>query len=159
VEATHKVLALVDLLDPERYACAPPGHSPIGAHLRHCLEHFQAFVAGWRSGVVDYDARRRDPEVERDPAACRREFLRVVDALAGLTPSDMANSISVVQMPAENTPGGPMASTVERELVFLSSHCIHHLALVIHMAEAAGVSVPRGLGLAYSTAAATSPGS
>src|SRR5262245_48733230 len=40
--------------------------SPIGAHFRHVLEHYQAFLGGLAEGRVDYDARPRDRRLEED---------------------------------------------------------------------------------------------
>jgi len=38
----------------------------IGSHLRHGLEHMICFLDGLESGVVDYDLRLRDEQLETD---------------------------------------------------------------------------------------------
>ena len=55
----------------------------------------------------------------------------------------------------EVAPGGQSGrvdTNMERELAFLSSHTIHHLAIMSLLAEARGVEIPPGLGVAFSTA-------
>jgi hypothetical protein len=42
---------------------------------------------------------------------------------------------------------------LERELVFLSGHAIHHIAIMALSAAAAGVTLPAELAVAFSTEA------
>ena len=55
-------------------------------------------------------------------------------------------------VPGINLPPALMQSTVERELLFASSHAIHHVALVLRIAEKYGAHLPGELGVAFSTA-------
>jgi hypothetical protein len=125
----------------------------LGPHLRHCLDHMTALLRGLNDGIVDYDARDRDPRIERDPD---RFLAALDDAQAGLTRlagHDLSRPVEVLQMPAPDAPVTRVASTLSRELVFLSSHTIHHLALMIQLARSMGLEIPEDLGVAFSTAA------
>lgn len=125
----------------------------VGAHLRHCVDHFTAFFRGVPRGTVDYDARDRDPELEADPERMLAEFARIglmLDRIA-LMPGN--RELAVLQLAAPGAAPRPASSTLERELVFLSSHTVHHLALMIRLAAEHGVELPGELGVAFSTAA------
>lgn len=128
-------------------------YAAVGPHLRHCLDHFRLLLDGWRDGAVDYDARPRDPRTERDPA-CAREVLRgIADGLAALGDVDLGRELRVTQSVAPGRPPVPSTSRLERELAFLSSHTIHHIAIMVLAARAAGVTIPAELAVAYSTEA------
>lgn len=125
----------------------------LGPHLRHCLDHMTALLRGLDAGIFDYDARDRDPRIERDP---ERFLTALADAEAGLrrlAGHDLSRPVEVLQMPAPDAHLTGVASTLSRELVFLSSHTIHHLALMIQLARSMGLEVRDDLGVAFSTAA------
>jgi hypothetical protein len=44
-------------------------------------------------------------------------------------------------------------SSIERELIFLSGHTIHHLALIDYILRSKGVAIGNAAGTAFSTAA------
>jgi uncharacterized damage-inducible protein DinB len=146
--------ALLAQLDQETYATARPGHSSVGAQFRHILDHYRCFLVGLPDGRVDYDARLRDPDVERDPAVAARTALRYAAAMAALDRS-RGDVPLVVQSDSGALHGTPdwRPSTVGRELQFLASHTTHHYALIKLLLEAHGVETDAGLGMAPSTAA------
>jgi len=130
---------LLERLDGGAYAC-------IGRHMRHILEFYECFLDGLPSGRVDYDARRRDSLVESSQSvACARiRLLRErLQELAGngeftlLTRSD----------------GAEACSTVARELLALSSHTVHHFAIIAITLRTHGVAPDPSFGVAPSTLA------
>lgn len=149
--ALHRCAAIVTGVSTEVYA-RDSGHGTIGAHVRHCLDHFECFWRGLEYGEVDYDARDRDTELERRPALARERIAAAIEWMAELTPDDMGRPLVVRQTGAPGTVGPEASSSVERELLFLSGHTIHHVAIMILIAERLGAPVPRELGVAYSTA-------
>ena len=59
----------VDLLErhsPESYTKADSTTfgSGVGPHMRHVLDHYSSFISGVESGVINYDDRERDTQVE-----------------------------------------------------------------------------------------------
>ena len=66
--------ALLEKISDDAYAGMPAGVEPhrVGAHLRHILEFYDCFLCGMRTGYIDYDARRRDPVIERSRAEAAR---------------------------------------------------------------------------------------
>jgi hypothetical protein len=61
--------------------------------------------------------------------------------------------LTVIQSAAPGRPPASSPSRLERELVFLSGHTIHHIAIMVIAARAAGVEIPLHLAVAYSTQA------
>ena len=125
----------------------------VGPHLRHCVDHFRLLLDGWRSGSVDYDARPRDVRLERDPAAVREALAAIAGSLGELRSADLLNELTVTQSAAPGRPPLSSRSCLERELVFLSGHTIHHIAIMLLAAQAAGVEIPPRLTVAFSTEA------
>jgi hypothetical protein len=62
-----QALALLDSLPADAYAQRPPQfeRGGVGAHLRHVLDHFDAFLEGVAGGFIDYDGRARDEATEQ----------------------------------------------------------------------------------------------
>lgn len=153
LDACDRCERVINALTPEIYAGALPGRHPVGSHLRHTLEHFQCFFAGLDEGLVDYDARARDEELERSIGRFREQLSAIRSALKNLRADSLSRTLRVRQIAALDADPGTCDSTVERELVFLSSHTIHHLALVVHLCREHDVDLPEEISWAFSTAA------
>lgn len=48
-----------------------------GPHLRHVIEHYEAFTLHVANGSVDYDSRARDRAPERDAAVAKARILAI----------------------------------------------------------------------------------
>ncbi|RLK50973.1 DinB family protein [Alkalispirillum mobile] len=151
----RQLAGLVGELDAERFrACSGPyGGNGIGRQVRHILEHVQSLLAGAR-GELDYDDRDRDPVLERDPDRALETLARLDDRLgqelAALAPDTPLRVACVC-----NTASGPhrtwTPSSLQRELMFLISHTVHHMALIAMLAEEAGLRPGEEFGVAPST--------
>ena len=149
-------IELASSLDPETFARAiPPGKSGVGSHLRHMADFVRAFTGGVRMGRIDYDARRRNECLEREPAHAvqlLRELLAELEAL------DLSRANALGQPVLVRTEAPPDAgpdehwfgSTVGRELAALVSHSVHHYALVALALRQFGLEPPLDLGVAPS---------
>ena len=149
LEACRRCELVVDAVVEQDLAAFPS----VGPHLRHCVDHFRLFLDGWRSGSVDYDARPSDARLEQDPEAVRGAFASIAESLAEIRNVDLLNELTVTQSAASGRPPLSSPSRLERELVFLSGHTIHHIAIMLLAAQAAGVEIPSRLTVAYSTEA------
>ena len=145
-----QALSLVAAHDgPGRPALA----GPVGAHLRHIVEHYEALLgAAADRARVDYDRRPRDRAIERCPALARQRLTALQQRLAG----DLA-----LDTPLQVRGRGGLAgefeftvgSTLGRELAFVASHAVHHYALLkTHCAER-GIELPADFGKAPATVA------
>jgi uncharacterized damage-inducible protein DinB len=131
----------------------PSAFPSVSPHLRHCIDHFGLLLDGWRSGSVDYDARPRDRRLEQDPRSMREALDAITGALAALRTGDLTSPVTVTQSAAPGRPPLSLPSRLDRELVFLSGHTVHHIAIMVFAARATGVELPSWLAVAYSTEA------
>lgn len=133
---------------------APPLVGPVGAHLRHVVEHYEALVHGLPLGVVDYDGRPRDRELEASPALARNRLLGLRQVLGQWTPDMLDRSVQVLgQGGIDGDFEFDVASSVGRELAFLASHAVHHFALLAEHLQRHDVPVPAHFGKAPGTVA------
>ncbi|MEO8376768.1 MAG: DinB family protein [Candidatus Sumerlaeota bacterium] len=153
LDSCAQARTLVNALTAEQYGHAENGQSSIGAHMRHCLDHFLCFFRGLEDDEINYDARERNAALESDPAVFHRVMNDIANSLTGLDGSDLSRQVMMRQIPAPGFDPIRVKTTVDRELLFLMSHCIHHVAVVKVMARAMGVAMPGDVGVAYSTVA------
>ena len=152
IELGRRCLAFTRLLTPETYAFTNSPDDSIGAHLRHCLDFIVCFLRGLEKGVVDYDRRDRDSRIASDPEAFRVALSRALESLGRLERSQAERPLRV-RMTADSAGAqSNCSSSVERELIFLAGHSLHHLAIVRLLAESRGVLVSGDLTTAFSTA-------
>ena len=151
----HQVLTFLAGLDDSVYSTSPPGFAPhrVGAHLRHVLEFYQSFIKGIEWRRIDYDARRRDKAVECSRTAASTAIRNIIQFLET---SDFLRQDSVVWVQMEDAEGSGvedsfMQSSVSRELQVLSSHTIHHFALIAIILRLHGVKLDPEFGMAPST--------
>lgn len=109
----------------------PPYHeSSIGDHMRHSLEHYTSFMAGYGLAQIDYDARQRDERIARDRRAAVATIESIISWLANIGEEDQPILIKMdCDKDADSSsPWSP--SSVKRELQYLLAHTIHHYALI-----------------------------
>ncbi|MBL8232441.1 MAG: hypothetical protein JNL98_28345 [Bryobacterales bacterium] len=139
----------------EHYSSSPAGLEPhrAGGHLRHILDFYECFLAGLARGSIDYDARQRDPNVESDRAAAIRKTQRMFSRLAEVENLEYDKRLWVKVEASEGLGllGNFVLSTVGRELQVLSSHTVHHFALMAVTLRLLGADVPCDFGVAPST--------
>ncbi len=150
----RQALELLDRLDGRTYATSPAGMEPhrVGGHLRHIIEFYQSFLRGLESSHIDYDARPRDIAVERSRTAAEAALYSIVNALQS---SRDLRCERIVWVKMEAAPPGVtrpfMDSSVSRELQVLSSHTVHHFALIAMILRLHGLETDPEFGTAPST--------
>ena len=141
---------LVRGLDDESYGLRIESlASSIGGHVRHAIDFYERFLAGLETGRVDYDERRRDTAVETRRDAAGRALEDLARRFANAPLEDVTHRLEV-RLDAGDDPVWTRSS-VGRELVALSSHTIHHFALIAVALRVLGRPVPAGFGVAPST--------
>ena len=149
-----RFLTIIDSITDGQYLLdkQPLFNSSVGAHTRHVLDHYQAFIDGLPMGHINYDARARVSDVELNRTVAIEKINSIITCIAQIDNHDQALLVSVdVGMP-ENEDVVPQRSTVGRELTFLHGHLVHHEALVAFILRAQNVSLDvDNVGLAPST--------
>ncbi|SOB77178.1 DinB family protein [Marinobacter sp. LV10R510-11A] len=155
-ENVHAIGQLVQLLDQMpgtlyRQCFGARNQHVIGKHVRHIIDHYSALLTATSGvgGLLDYENRNRDLSLEKDRRAARDCLEETVGALRSRFEGPCADELNM----RHNSAGKhqTVKTSVERELVFLASHTIHHMAIIGMLAEQAGVKVSSDFGVHPST--------
>jgi hypothetical protein len=148
----------LDLIGDERYPLPAESQeegkptASLGAHYRHVLDHFLCLAEGIRTGQVNYDQRRRNPELENSVTCARLVTEGLIDELGGLSretlQQDCAVTYSVAYGEKEDE---AVRSNLAREVMFCVGHAIHHYAIIKLLCAGVGVKLPFEFGIAPST--------
>lgn len=155
VAVLRQASELLERIDLAAYCGAGwvPAASGPGGHVRHCLDFYDRFLDGVRSGWIDYTARERDEATARDPEWALARIDRTVDALERIDAAASAGAL-LVRAEGAGSPGDAASwshSSLERELYSLLSHTIHHFALVALVLRLQGIEPGAEFGVAPST--------
>ncbi|MES2776649.1 MAG: DinB family protein [Bacteroidota bacterium] len=120
----------------------------IGQHVRHIAELFQCLLAGYETGIVNYDNRNRDPAIETNRIFAHELLLKIADNLELDNRSMMLHSVY-------DEAGGEVIAVETnfyREVVYNLEHTIHHMALIrIGVQNISGIQLEETFGVAPST--------
>jgi hypothetical protein len=153
-DCLDQALQLLEALDDAQYRSPRGTWSPVGAQLRHVIEHYQCFLAGVEEGRVDYDARRRDPLIEGSRTHAASTIREIIAELGRPSIGPASRPIGVqARCRPDAVESEWTASSVGRELQFLVSHSVHHFALIKLLVAGDGVSLAENFGVAPSTVA------
>lgn len=147
-----QAVALLDCMDDALFSRPVANFygSSVGGHLRHCIEHYQSFLAGMGSGEVDYDDRKRDERLETSTTEAGAAVDGIAEALRKMLESESPVGL-LVKMDCGGDEIEWQPSTMGRELQFLVSHTVHHFAMIGGICRALGVEVDDEFGVAPST--------
>jgi len=151
----RQALALVQQLDDASFRSSPPGLAPhrVGSHLRHVLEFYECFLDGLDSLNVDYDARKRNDSLANNRQAAIQKIFSI---LRRFEDDSQLRRDSVIFVRMENADPTTvqdlyLCSSVSSELQALSSHTIHHFALIAITLRVHGFAVDPEFGMSPST--------
>ena len=151
----RQALRLLEQLDDSVYSGTAPGFAPhrVGAHLRHVLEFYQCFLDGLDSSHIDYDSRRRDESIELSRHTASIAIGSIIHALETRAEVRQERIVWVRMEDAEasGVANSFMESSISRELQVLSSHTVHHFALIAMTLRMHGVEMNPDFGMAPST--------
>lgn len=155
-ENAHAIGQLIELLDNlpgnrYRQSFGQRKQHVIGKHVRHIIDHYSALLSATASpgALLDYENRDRDLSLETDRRAGTNRLSEILRTLRSRFSGDHASELAMLHTSDEQ--GQVVTTSVDRELVFLASHTIHHMAIIGMLAEQAGVEVGAGFGVHPST--------
>lgn len=155
IDLLQRFLNVIEVLGDSQYVSSDSSlfDSSIGAHARHVLDHYQAFIDGLERGHINYDDRARDPVLEVDRVAVIQQFKYLMGELEQV--QDVDRSIQVTMDIVSTTTtieSTQQQSSIARELTFLHSHTTHHQALVGFIMRVLNIApLPAEIGLAPAT--------
>ena len=103
-------------------------NSTIGQHTRHFIEFFQCLLQQYSTGVVNYDQRQRNKQIEIEPAFAIATINSILDTLPKKAPEQAL--ILESDYGIECATCVSVDSNFHRELVYNVEHTIHHLAII-----------------------------
>lgn len=129
-----------------------PYGASIGAHYRHVLDHFLCLLEGMRSGMIDYDQRRRSPELENSVDAALLATEHLIEKFRSLTADQLQQECTVVySVGYGESEAHAVRSNLAREVMFCVGHAIHHYAILKLLCTGMAVTLPYEFGIAPST--------
>lgn len=141
---------VIDELSPVQYTEPVKllSQSSIGQHTRHILEFFVELNKGYETGMVDYDKRIRNKNIEAD-----KDFaittIRQIEASIQKPDKELLLQAEYGEGEAHSA---QVFSNYYRELVYNLEHTVHHMALIrIGVNAVSDVVIPDEFGVAAST--------
>lgn len=151
VEQAKQFLSAINQKDYTKVA-KPHMAASAGAHIRHILDHYNAIRRGLENGVVDYNKRNRYSTVETDPVAALEAWTEIETWLESVCKLPMDTAMHVIsETSIKQTQYVQVPSTIARELVFVSSHAVHHFSLLAVINSLQGRESPENFGVAPAT--------
>lgn len=140
----------LDKLTPNEFTqpSAALFNATIGQHVRHIVELFQCLEQGYEVGVVNYEKRKRDKQIETDKEIAIRELHRISHDLL------RADKDMLLEMTCNehSNDGVTVKTNYYREVIYNLEHTIHHMALIrVGVADVSDIILPQGFGIAFST--------
>jgi len=124
----------------------------LGAHYRHVLDHFLCLGEGIRTGQVNYDQRRRNPQLESSVTCARLVTEGLIDECGGLSSEILQSECAVTySVGYGETEAEAVRSNLAREVMFCVGHAIHHYAILRILCAGVGLKLPHEFGVAPST--------
>jgi hypothetical protein len=123
-----------------------------GAHMRHIIDHYLALRLGSTAGIINYNTRHRHSAIEQCPQAALQQWHEIETWLHDISTDQLQQGVTVVcEVSSQTTENANTQSTIGRELVFVSSHAIHHFSLLAVISSLQGREPQHNLGVAPST--------
>lgn len=153
-QAVHNVFtqlsASLQGLNDTQYSapCNNLSNATVGQHVRHIIEMFQCLELGYEQGIVNYEKRKRDKNIETDRSLAL-DLLRSISS--GLDKTDRSLILEGVYNDDATEPM-QFPTNYFREVVYNLEHTIHHMALIrVGLKEISNMSLPENYGLASAT--------
>jgi hypothetical protein len=123
-------------------------NATIGQHVRHVIEFYLELDKGYHCGIVNYDRRKRDYEIETNKCFA---IQKLDEIKIGLSKTDK-DLLLAVDLNAEENSVMEIMTNYFRELIYNLEHTVHHLALIrIGIGAVSDILLPEEIGVAVST--------
>ncbi len=143
----NELIDLLDQLSDSEYSkpCSELSNASIGEHTRHIIEMFLCLENQYLSGIVNYDKRERNIQIQTNT-----EFaIKTMDIIKiNLDKSDKKIELQQIIDGEEIR----IESNYYRELLYNLEHCIHHQALIkVAILQYDSLNINSNFGVARST--------
>ena len=140
----------LDQLSDQEYSkpCTTLFSNTIGQHVRHIIELFQCLEKGYDSGLVNYEKRKRDIDIETDKSLAGHLLMEIHRGLG------RNNKSLLLEASYDDHSNEPISLETNyfREIAYNLEHTIHHMALIrVGVNEISTIKLPEDFGVASST--------
>jgi len=143
----NELIDLLGKLSAEDYSkpCEQLSSASIGEHTRHIIEMFQCLENQYEIGIVNYDKRERNKQIQTDTFFAIDQITNIKNNL------DKSNKEIQLQQIIDDQEIF-IQSNYHRELLYNLEHCVHHQALIkVAILVANTITVDANFGVARST--------
>lgn len=158
IESSGQVIQqAVDLLselsdDDYTRVMQPSFSASIGQHVRHIVDHFNALHSGLVTGRVNYNVRQRGAELEVCSRTAIHQLVTLQTWLSTLEQTVLSTPLQVIsEVSLCELVNAEVRSSFGRELVFVTSHAVHHYSLLAVMRKLQGANCANDFGVAPAT--------
>jgi hypothetical protein len=123
----------------------------IGKHIRHIIEFFDMLITGSKKGLINYDKRNHNIELEKD----RLMMIDTIQSIKNKMEHLELNHDAFLEVSYTNSDEDAirLKSSTERELAYNIEHAVHHMAIIQIAIQTVfpTISLPAQFGVAFST--------
>lgn len=102
--------------------------SSLGGHTRHIIEFYHCLIKNYNQGIINYDLRERDKNIENDPEFAAVAVENIINEIEKINLDDKVELH--MSYDPQTTAVDTVVSNVKREVVYNLEHTIHHMALL-----------------------------
>lgn len=126
-QVVSQIIQAISKVDGEEYSLKLDilHKNSLGQHFRHVLEFYLCLLEAKSCGIVNYDKRKRDLEIESNKSYALQVAETILQKLDELDENEVIGLETCLGNDTTIIP-----SNFSRELVYLSEHTIHHFALI-----------------------------
>jgi hypothetical protein len=142
-----ELIALLQQLSNAEFSspCFQLGNASIGEHTRHIIELFQCLESQYELGIINYDQRQRNNQIQTNTDFAIGKIVFIQNNL------DKENKNMVLHQKIDGNEI-KTESNYYRELLYNFEHCIHHQALIkVAVLQISTVTIDSDFGVARST--------
>lgn len=145
-----QLTASLELLDDAQYTHPSKilSNATIGQHVRHIIEMFICLEEGYVNGIVNYEKRKRDRQIETQRNFAVALLKKIYEGL------QKENRSIIMEAAFDEDDNEPLRfdTNYYREVAYNLEHTIHHMALIkVGIREVSDIEIPEGFGVASST--------
>lgn len=120
----------------------------IGQHIRHIIELYQILEIGYTDGVVNYENRKRDYQIETQ----KKLAIRSIQSLFATINKPNKKLLLETEYGLSANEPSTLETNYYRELVYNLEHAVHHMALIrVAINEVSTIQLPKEFGIASAT--------
>lgn len=148
-QSLDELIYLLDQLSDQDYSksCQALSNATIGEHTRHILEMLQCLEQSYDSGILNYDNRQRNKQIQTETEFAKKCIIQIKKELKS------ENKIIYLEQFIDGL-SMRIQSNYYRELLYNLEHCVHHQALIkVAVLQFENIIIDENFGVARSTIA------